>query len=158
MYDTQSILHIAISFATLPHNVLWVVDFGVIAITMEGSYNNGDIVAEDEVTSALSYLNMDCSLNTTTGSTNALSNQQMARRYLSLKRYNKKHHYVCSIKQNLSILQVAIKLKNIRSTAHKYKICSWRKQVNELKTKSFTKPNLENHPFLSSCRVSGLRK
>jgi hypothetical protein len=69
MYYIQSI-----SFATLPNKVFWV-DFGVIAITREGSYNNDDIVEEDEAASALHYLNINSSSNTTTGSTNALSNQ-----------------------------------------------------------------------------------
>jgi hypothetical protein len=91
MYYTQSNPLIAISFATLLHKEPWV-DFGVISITMEGCYNNDVIVAEDEVASALRYLKIKSFPNTTTGSTNALSNQQMARRRLLSKRYNKKHH------------------------------------------------------------------
>jgi transposase-like protein len=145
VYYTLSILHISISLATLLHKVRWV-DFGVIAITMDCTYDYDDIVAEDEVTSALRSLNINISSTTSTRSTNALSNQQMARRCLLSKRYNKTHHYVYSIKQKLSILQEAIEVKNIRSTAQKYKVqpCqirSWRKQVNELKTKALVNPN-----------------
>jgi Helix-turn-helix domain len=145
MYYTLSILHISISFATLLHKVLWV-DFGVIATTMDCTYDYDDIVTEDEVTSALRSLNINISLNTSTRSTNALSNQQMARRCLLSKWYNKTLHYVYSIKQKLSILQEAIEVKNIRSTAHKYKVqpCqirSWRKQENELKIKALLNPN-----------------
>jgi hypothetical protein len=83
---TINVLHSAVSFATLPHKVLWV-DFGAIAITMAGSYHYDDIVAEEEVTFALSYLHSKSSSNTTRGSTNPLSNQQMASRCLLSKRY-----------------------------------------------------------------------
>jgi hypothetical protein len=62
--------HLYISFATIPQ-------FGVIAVTMEGSYKDNFIVAEDEAVFALSYLNINTNTYTSTRQTNALSNQQM---------------------------------------------------------------------------------
>jgi DDE superfamily endonuclease/Tc5 transposase DNA-binding domain len=119
---------------------------------MEGCYDDEDIVAEDEVTLALTYLNLNNPSRTITRPTNELSNQQMARRCLLTKKYNKKHHFVYSIKQKLAILQEAIEVKNIRSTARKYKVqpCqirSWRKQVNDLKTKALLNPNSKTIHF-----------
>jgi hypothetical protein len=76
-------------------------------------------VAEDEVTTALRSLNIGNMSNVVTV---PLSNQQMARRCLWSKKYNKKHHFAYSIKQKLSIVQEAIKVKNVRSTATKYKV------------------------------------
>jgi hypothetical protein len=49
----------------------------IIHGVLEGFYDDDDIVAEDKVTSALSNLNL-----TSSSSTIAISNQQMARRCL----------------------------------------------------------------------------
>jgi hypothetical protein len=49
-------------------------DIVVIVNTMEGCHDDDDIDAEDEVTSTLSYLN----LNNSSSISNALSNQQIA--------------------------------------------------------------------------------
>jgi hypothetical protein len=76
----------------------------IVSTTMEGCYDDDDIVAEDEVTLALSYLNLNNPSHIGTSPANALSNQQMARQCLLSKRYNKKHHFVYSIKQKLPIL------------------------------------------------------
>jgi hypothetical protein len=76
----------------------------------------------------------------------------MARRCLLSKRYNEKHHFVYSIKQKLSILQEATEVKDIRSRAHKYRVqmCqihSWRKQVNDIKTKALLTLNSKTTHF-----------
>jgi hypothetical protein len=92
---------------------IFLILFVIIVNTMEDCYDDEDIVAEDEVTLALTYLNLNNPSRTITRPTNELSNQQMARRCLLSKQYNKKHHFVYLIKQKLSILQEAIKGKNI---------------------------------------------
>jgi hypothetical protein len=84
---------------------LFPIIFVVIVNTMEGCYNDEHIVAEYEVSLALTYLNLNNPSLTITRPTNELSNQQMARRCLLSKWYNKKHHFVYSINQKLSILQ-----------------------------------------------------
>jgi Tc5 transposase DNA-binding domain len=108
-------------------------------------FNIDNTVAEDEVTTALSSLNIG---NTTNVITVPLSNQQMARRCLFSKKYNKKHQFTYS----LSIVQEAIEVKNIRSTATKNKVqpCqirSWRSQIHDLKTKALLNPNSKTAHF-----------
>jgi Tc5 transposase DNA-binding domain len=119
---------------------------------MAGCYDDEDIVAEDELTLALTYLNLNNPSCSITRPTNKLSNQEMARRCFLSKRYYRKHHFVYLIKQKLSILQEAIEVKNIRSTVYKFKVqpCqirSWRKQVHDLKTKALLSPNSKTTHF-----------
>jgi hypothetical protein len=109
MYNIQSIVHNETIFASTLFTV-FSFDFVAFAHTMD----DDEIVVEDEVSSALSYLILRNSLSIMTGPKNPLSNQQMDHVCLLLKKYIKKHNFIYSIKQKLSILQEAIEVKSIR--------------------------------------------